>query len=68
MFANLVGWEEIATQKLTSVKVGPAKMAEYVLITKMHTSVNVQKVTVVITVNIMGRYAIEILANMEALA
>ena len=67
MFANLVGWEEIATQKLTSVRVGPVKMVEYVLITKMHTSVNVRKVTVVIIVNIMGRYAIEILANMEVL-
>ena len=67
MFANLVGWEEIATQKLTSVKADHAKMAEYVLIMKMHTSVSVRTVTVVITVSIMGRYVTEILANMEVL-
>ena len=68
MFVSLVGWEEIATQKSISVRVGHVKMVEYVPTMKMPTSVNVRTATVAITVNITERYAIGILVNMGVLA
>lgn len=68
MSVSLDGWEEIATQKLTSVRVDHVKMVECVPTMKMPTSVNVRMATVAIIVNITERYAIGILVNMGVLA
>lgn len=65
MFANLVGWVDLVKLKLTFAKINHAKMVESVLTMKMPTTASAPKASVVTTVNILDRYAIEIPVNME---